>query len=77
MGGRKKTFRLNPMVGAPLRRKARRAFGVVGVVVMLALASTMVLIEIAFGSHIKACETSRGSSCTSERWCTDPSSAVA
>jgi hypothetical protein len=49
MGGRKKTFRLNPMVGAPLRRKARRAFGVVGVVVMLALASTMVLIEIAFG----------------------------
>lgn len=57
MAGRKKSFRLNPMVGAPrrrplrrrlphaVRRKARKAFTVAGLAFACALAATMIILN--------------------------------
>ncbi len=60
MSGRKKTFRLTPTVGAPLRRpprrrlpramrrKAGRAFLAAGIAVTFALAATMIVLHAAW-----------------------------
>lgn len=76
MSGIKKTFRLNPMVGAPLRRpprrrlpralhrRTRRAFVIAWLAAGCALAATMFVADLAWGGP-RGAETSRGSSCMS------------
>lgn len=61
MGGRKKLFRVNPTIGAPLRRppwrrlpslmrrRVARAFVVWGVAAACAIAATMYVACLAFG----------------------------